>query len=299
MTISAFTAVDLSQLPAPNIVEELSFETIFQAMLADLQDRDPTFTAIVASDPAYKILEVAAYRELLIRQRVNDAAKAVMLGYATGSNLDQIAANFNTQRLVIDEGDSESAPPIPPTLESDSALRRRVQLSFEGLSVAGPASAYILHAMNSHADIKDVYVSSPDPGEVLVAILSREGDGTASSEIIDAVIEALNEDVRPLTDSVSVQSAEIIEYDVTAVLTIYAGPDSDLILQTAQDSVQNYVSENHKIGRDITLSGLYAALHVAGVQNVSLTSPEEDLEIDPDKAAYCTDIDVTIGGVDE
>lgn len=64
-----FTAVDLSQLPAPSVVETLDFETILQAMLDDLLARDPDFSALVESDPAYKILEVAAYRELLLRQR--------------------------------------------------------------------------------------------------------------------------------------------------------------------------------------------------------------------------------------
>ena len=75
----SFTAVDLSRLVAPTVVETLDFETIFAAMLADLQARDSAFSALVESDPAYKILEVAAYRELLIRQRVNDAGRAVML----------------------------------------------------------------------------------------------------------------------------------------------------------------------------------------------------------------------------
>lgn len=299
MTISGFTAVDLSKLPAPDIVEELSFESVLQAMLTDLQTRDPAFSALLPSDPAYKILEVAAYRELLIRQRVNEAGRAVMLAYAAGSDLDQIAANFNVERLVLDPGDEEAVPPIPPTLESDTALRRRIQLAFEGLSVAGPASAYILHSLSAHADIKDVSVTSPDPGEVVVSVLSLTGDGDAGSEILDAVESALNEDVRPLTDHVTVQSAEIIEYQIEAVLTVFSGPDSAVILEAANTSMRDYVSDSHKIGRDITLSGIYAALHVAGVQKVTLTNPTEDIVVDDDEAPYCTDVDVTVGGVDE
>ena len=90
----AFTVVNLSQLPAPNVVESLDFETILAEMIADLQGRDPTFTALVESDPAYKILEVCAYRELLMRQRVNESAKAIMLAYATGADLDQLGAGI-------------------------------------------------------------------------------------------------------------------------------------------------------------------------------------------------------------
>ncbi|NBV42847.1 baseplate assembly protein, partial [bacterium] len=238
MTTSAFTALDLSKLKSPDVVEELSFETIFQAMLTDLQERDSAFTELVPSDPAYKILEIAAYRELLIRQRVNEAARAIMLAYASGSDLDQIAANFNVERLVLDPGDENAIPPVPPTLESDTALRRRVQLAFEGLSVAGPASAYILHSLSAHADIKDVSVTSPDPGEVVVSVLSVEGDGEADSDILDAVEAALNDDVRPLTDNVTVQSATIIEYQIEAVLTVFSGPDSDVILEAANTAIQ-------------------------------------------------------------
>ncbi len=49
---------------------------------------------IVESDPAYKILEVAAYRELLLRQRVNDASKLYYWPNAKGSDLDHLAALF-------------------------------------------------------------------------------------------------------------------------------------------------------------------------------------------------------------
>ena len=48
------------------------------------------FTALVESDPAWTILEVAAYRELLLRQRINDASRAVMLAFATGADLEHL-----------------------------------------------------------------------------------------------------------------------------------------------------------------------------------------------------------------
>src|SRR6185436_13616375 len=99
----------------PDIVEQIFFEDILAAMIADLQVRDPAFTALLESDPAYKIMEVCAYREMLLRQRVNEAAKGVMLSIAIGTDLDQIAANYNVERLVIYPGDTEAIPPVPPT----------------------------------------------------------------------------------------------------------------------------------------------------------------------------------------
>jgi phage-related baseplate assembly protein len=217
--MSAFTAIDLSQLQAPAVVEPLDFETIFAAMLADLQARDATFSALVESDPAYKILEVCAYRELLIRQRVNDASRAVMLAYATGTDLDQIGAIFGVARLVITPADPDAIPPVAAVMESDADFRRRIQLSLEGFSTAGPEGAYVFHALAADGDVLDVSATSPDPGEVLISVLSRTGDGAADSGLIAAVETALNaENVRPLTDLVTVQSATIVDFEIEATL---------------------------------------------------------------------------------
>ena len=88
------SAIDLSKLPSPDVVETLDFDSIRDAMIEDLITRDPDFTALLPSDPAYKIIEVAAYRELLLRSRINTASQAVMLAFAQGSNLDHLAALF-------------------------------------------------------------------------------------------------------------------------------------------------------------------------------------------------------------
>lgn len=295
----AFTAVDLSQLTAPDVVQALDFETILAAMLADLQARNPEFTALVESDPAFKILQVAAYRETLIRQRVNEAAKAVMLAYATGADLDQIAANYNVERLVLDPGDPNAIPPVAPTLESDADLRRRVQLSFEGFSTAGPVGAYIFHALGADPDVLDASVASPTPGDVVVTILSRQGDGTASTELIAAVDAALSADeIRPLTDNVTVQGATIVNYSVSATLTLYPGPDAAVVEAAAEASLATYVAAQQRLGRDVTRSGIFAALHQPGVQNVALTAPAADVVITDQQAAFCTGITVAVGGTD-
>lgn len=296
-----FTAVDLSRLPFPAVVELLDFETIFAAMLADLRTRAPAFDALVESDPAYKLLEVCAYRELLLRQRVNDAAKAVTLAYAVGSDLDHIASRYNVARLTIDPGDPAALPePRPAIFESDTDLRRRTQLAFEGFSTAGPDGAYLFHALGAHGQVLDASVYSPAPGDVVVAVLSRAGDGTAAAPLLAAVDATLNADhVRPLTDRVFVQSADIVPFNVSAALTLYPGPDSAVVLADAVARMQAFVADNHRLGRDITRAGLIAALCTAGVQNVALTTPASDIEITPLQAAWCTGASVTIGGVDE
>jgi phage-related baseplate assembly protein len=291
----AFTNVNLSQLPAPDAVEQIDFEVILAAMLADLRARDPVFDALVESDPAYKILEACAYREVLVRQRANDACRAVMLAFATGSDLDQVGANVNVARLVLDEGDPDAVPPVPPTLESDEDFRARIQLSFEAYTTAGSEGSYVFHALSADGDVKDASAVSPNPGEVVVYVLSRTGDGEASPTLIGLVEDALNaEDVRPMTDQVTVESADIVNYAITAELTMYPGPDSNVVLAAAQDAVEAYVAGVARIGYNVTRSGILAALHRPGVQNVALSLPAADVSIDDGEAPHCTAITLTV-----
>jgi phage-related baseplate assembly protein len=296
---SSYTTVDLSKLPAPNVVEVVNFEDILAAMLADYQARmvaaGQPFTALVESDPAFKQLETAAYREVIQRQRINDAAKAVMLPYALGTDLDNIGANFDVERLLLDAGDATATPPVPPTYEADDDFRRRIQLSFEGYSTAGSEGSYVFHALSADGNIRDVSVTSPSPGQVSVYVLAKTGNGTATDEMISNVVAALNADqVRPMTDQVSVFSANIVNYQVTANLVLYPGPDSSVVQQAALDAVTAHVASIAKMGLDVSISGILAQLHQPGVQDVQLTSPAANIAISPSQASNCTAITLTV-----
>lgn len=299
--------INLAQLPAPDVVEVLDFETILEERKQAFLDLlTPSLRAEVAetlqveSEPITKLLEENAYREMVWRQRVNEAAKAVMLAYTSDDDLDNLVANFDVERLVIDPGDPEAAPPVPPTYESDEDLRLRAQQAWEGLSVAGPRKAYEFEALSADGRVVDATATSPSPAYVLVTLLSTEGDGTASQEIIDNVDAALSaEDIRPVGDRLTVQSATIVNYQVDATLYVYPGPEQEPILEAAQDSLDNYISAQRRIGRDIRISALHAALHVEGVQRVELASPAADVVLDETEAAHCTSVSVVIGGSDE
>jgi len=297
---ATYTSIDLSALPAPDVVEQIDYETILAAMLADLQARDPAFSALVESDPAYKILEVAAYRETLIRQRCNESARAVMLPYAMGTDLDNLVALLNMQRLIITPANQNTIPPTPAVMESDEELRRRALLAWESLSTAGPSGAYIYHALSADADIKDASAISPQPGQVVVTVLGRAGNGIPDSDTLAAVSARLSaESVRPLTDQVTVQAASIHNYQIIATLFLFPGPDSAVVMQSVRDSAARFAANNHRLGADITLSGLYAALHLPGVQRVELAEPLATMVKSPTEAPYCTLIQINFGGRDE
>lgn len=293
------STIDLSQLPAPELVEELSATAIRDEILADLQSRDPDIDP-TPSDPLYRLIEVCAYRELLIRQRVNEAAIQQMAAFATDTNLDHIGVTYyHTARLVIDPGDPDAVPPVDPTYESDDDYRDRFLLSDDSVSTAGGLSSYRYLAMSADGNVKDVSVSSPDPVEVLITVLSKVGDGTASEALLDAVEAALDDDVRPFTDQVTVQSASIITYSIVAALYVYSGVESETVRSAAEDAITEFVAESHRVGRDITLAGVMGALMVTGVHDIELSAPGmvATIEVDVDEAAYCESIEVTVGGV--
>ncbi|GKW43303.1 MULTISPECIES: baseplate assembly protein [Pectobacterium] len=299
--------IDLSQLPAPAVVEELDYEAIYterKAMLLSLYPEDQRAavarTLALESDPLVKLLQENAYRELLWRQRVNEAARAVMVAFAQGNDLDQLGANFSVSRLVITPADDSTLPPTPALMESDSDLRLRIQQSFEGLSVAGSVGAYQYHGRSADGRVADVSVISPSPASVTVSVLSREGDGSASPELVAIVAAALNgEDVRPVADRVTVQSAAIVPYEIDATLYLYRSPEAEPVRAAAEQKLKAYISAQHRLGRDIRRSAIYAALHVEGVQRVELTTPAADIVLTAGQASYCSGYRLGVGGADE
>ena len=107
------------------------------------------------------------------------------------------------------------------------------------------------------------------------------------------------ETVRPLCDTVRVESAQIVDYGINAVLTTYPGTGQAQVLAAAQASVAAYVAKMRKLELDIPRSGIVAALYVAGVQDVVLASPADNVLIQWNQAANCTGIALSVGGTNE
>ncbi|MDZ5456997.1 baseplate assembly protein [Azohydromonas lata] len=293
--------IDLSLLPPPDVVETVSFESILAERKARAVELMPELAATIdlESEPVNVLLQESAYREVLLRQRINEAACGVMLATATGADLDQLGANVGVARLVIDAGDASAVPPVAPTYESDAAFRGRILLSFEAYTTAGSRQSYEYHALSASGDVLDASAVSPTPGHVTVYVLSRSGVGTASAPLLAAVSAALSaEDVRPLTDTVSVLSASIVQYQITATLHLQDGPDPDVVRTAALTAARAYAAETHRLGRVVSLSGLYRALHQSGVLRVDLTAPAGNVAITDGQAPYCTAITLTTDVLD-
>lgn len=293
------SAIDLSRLPPPTIIDELNFEQILSELKTDLIERSPDVSDVLnlESEPIVKLLEVVAYRELILRRKNNERALALMLAYAHGPELDHIGVTYYlTERLELDPGDPDAVPPVPRTMESDPDYLRRLLLAHDAWSTAGPERSYVYHALGAHPQIKDATAITPARGEVLITVLSREGDGTASAEQLAAVQSETNgEWVVPQTDYVTTQSATIHRYQSIAEVEVYPGPDPEMVREEAEKQVRAWVEEQHKLGKTIVRDALLARHYVEGVRRVSLPSPIGDIPCEKTEAAYAEKVEVTLG----
>lgn len=297
---------DLSKIPPPQVVKELDYEAILSArkerFIAEYPaDKQDYWRAVLAleSEPVVKLLEECAYAEMLFRQELNQSAQSLMLAYASGADLEQLAANYDIERLVIRAADESANPPVEAVLESDENLRGRVQEAFETLSTAGPEAAYVNLARRADGSIKDVSAISPSPARVVVSVLGHQ-TGAVEKAVLDKVAAAVNDKHRrPIADRVEVKAAEVLTYRIVAELKMYPTPDYVPVLAEAEAELKKAVEENFLIGRDVSLSMIYKALRVEGVQDVVIRQPAANIDVSATQAARCAGISVTWGGWNE
>lgn len=320
--------IDLSLLPPPDVVETLDFEALYQEVLGIFRSHmGNQWTAVLASDPMVKLMENMAYREMLLRARVNAAAKASLLAYAKRADLDNRAADYGVQRLTIRAADPDAVPPVDAVMEGDEELRYRTRLSLEALSVAGSSGAYEYHALTASAELANVSVDSPRfsgvaldaavkallpagaivvvcdydaglanplPGDVSLAILPRTDSTTLPEQLVTTVQAALSaESVRPVTDRPRVQTGAPTDFKVQAVLHVEAGPDPAVVKASARQGLDAAIAEARRLEGQLPLSAIYAALHVTGISQVDLVHPAAGVVCDKRHYPNCTSIALT------
>lgn len=194
-----------------------------------------------------------------------------------------------------------SASMLGSDVETDDRYRSRIQLAPESYTCAGPIGAYRHHALRVHQDIAEAAVWSPQPGHVDVRPVMSGGE-LPSADVLEAVRRALSaDDVRPLTDNVTVQAPELVTYDLR--LTWYLPRTQEPLLDTVRGRVAAAV-ENYRLwqrsmpGRDILPLRLLSLLEQAGVRRVELASPGYQT-LKGYQLAREGEISVTFGGVED
>lgn len=288
-----FAQIDLSRLPAPEVIEPLDFEALFEAMKAEVAALDPDLASVLEleSEPAVKVLQAIAYARLLDRARVNDAARAVMLATARGADLDHLGVLFGVERAEITPADLDASPPVAAVMESDERFRARIQLSLQAFSTGGPAGAYRYWAFTAHPAVLDAMVDSPEPGDVRVVVLP-DPEAEISTEALLGVVASIvtREDIRILCDNVYVTPPVFVPFSVEAQIEVFSGPDPTPVMEAAQAAVEELVASAYRLGASVTRSALIAALHQPGVREVTLTTPSTSVYAAPNEVPECVSI---------
>lgn len=278
--------IDLSKLPAPNVIEALDYETVLADRKAKLLALVPAelqsqvdYVLGLETEPLTITLQENAYRELVLRNRINDAAKAVLLAYAVNEDLDQIGARHNVERLVVVPADSTAIPPVDAVMESDDRFRQRIQMAYDGLTIAGTYGSYAFHALSASGRVYDVKVEAPadEPLVVRINLVDTNNAGVADATLCALVESYLSaEERRPLCDIVQAHPVSIINYSYSATLYCGSGASINAVKAAAEAACATVNASNYRIGTSLTRSSLLAGLRQSGVELVDLTVTRAD-----------------------
>ena len=149
--------------------------------------------------------------------------------------------------------------------EDDETYRERIREHTLTAVTTGPARQYEAAAEAANTSVIDAKALRGGAGEVNVYLIIDD-DATAAG-IISEVTAALSaDDVRPLTDSVTVSEAAAISY----VLNVqYASDGSSSVTSAVAEAVTDYQEwQDDEIGRAFNPDRLVAALYQAGATRV-------------------------------
>ncbi|MFU2327502.1 baseplate J/gp47 family protein [Pseudomonas sp. NFX98] len=266
-------------------------------------------------------LEAFCVRLQLHERKYNARIKQMLAWWATGSNLDARLADMGLERQLLDPGDPAAFPPVAPVYESDDDARLRYYLAphapaagsrmqyrrevftlgerptvnVESAAAGEVTVTYSFDPDGYAAQVKDGNGRRTAPGEVMVTVLSRKGDGEASGALLDRVRQHFERpDVRPETDRVTVQSAHIKSYKIRVIARINAGPDSGLTKVAAQQQLQDYADTCHRLEGRVDPSWIDYTLHSAGAVQLEILEPLAPIVATAFEAPYCTDVEVEV-----
>jgi len=221
-----------------------------------------------------------------------DTAGAIGNGWGLGqiNNLvDTLTdADIEAVNITIPSGGADA--------ESDDRLRERIMLAPETLTTAGSEDAYIARVKAVHQSIRDVAILSPSGGVVDIYPLLDTGlPGSDMLALIDAKITGKR--ARPFTDHVFVKTPELVDYKISAQITLYKTADVASTLDAARAAAQAFADNRAaSLGRDIVPAQVETAIMVAGVYDIELTAPEKII-VARHQWARCTAVNIEIAGV--
>lgn len=282
--------VDLTRLPAPTILEEVSYETLlaefkarFVAQWAVEVADDPTLPMYdvdgLETDPAVIGGEAWSTLRMLDRQRVNDAIEAVLAPTATGADLDNVVARIGVVRLVVVPATETTAA----VMETDERLLTRYLLAFSR-PAAGSAERYLYEAMTAwpalwHAAVIGRAIHGRR-GDVDLVVAGPQGRDPTDAELTLVRTACGSTSVKPEATALNVLRATRRIYTVAGRLVVPAGPDAEAVRTEATARIAAAALARTRIGAEVPVQLLAGAAYGLSVTRCDLTEPAADIPAD-------------------
>ncbi|WP_455475337.1 baseplate assembly protein [Bartonella sp. B17] len=272
---------ELSNFPPPSVIQELSYEEIRADAITRLKRLQPDYIAL-ESDPAIKVIEALCYREFLLRTRINNAARANLLSYASGTDLDHLGDWHGVKRLDNEE---------------DERYRTRIRLFRQGSSSGGTSPRYRFHALSASNRVRDAIAYRRGKSPIVhIAIFGDNVDGSADKALLDLVSSYLNAPNIIMTNDVLHVHSAVCE-TVNIIANVYLTPETNPeILKLMEQNLRKEWSNIQGLGRNLTLSFWISKLMLDGVQRIEPIYPIKDYFVDESQAVAIGKITLNFAG---
>lgn len=186
-------------------------------------------------------------------------------------------------------------------IEDDDTLKDRIYIAPSKYSVAGPEESYRYWVKTYNSNISDVLIYSDDPVDVVIEFIMNDGELPSESMLLGVQKFLSDEQIRPLTDRVTVKAPETVEYKVNVKYFVNQSDlkKVDTIKTAVNAAVDDYIQwQRSKIGRDINPSQLIQQMVSAGAKRVEVALPVFQV-IGKANVAKLSSKTVTYGGLED
>lgn len=231
-----------------------------------------------------------------------DVAAECMTSGVVGNNLEVGEINILVDPVPYVAKVANTEPTTGGAdIEDDDTLKDRIYIAPSKYSVAGPEESYRYWVKTYNSNISDVLIYSDDPVGVVIEFIMNDGELPSESMLLGVQKFLSDEQIRPLTDRVTVKAPETVEYKVNVKYFVNQSDlkKVDTIKTAVNAAVDDYIQwQRSKIGRDINPSQLIQQMVSAGAKRVEVTLPVFQV-IGKANVAKLSSKTVTYGGLED
>ena len=231
-----------------------------------------------------------------------DVAAECMTSGVAGNNLEVGEINILVDPVPYVAKVANTEPTTGGAdIEDDDTLKDRISIAPSKYSVAGPEESYRYCVKTYNSNISDVLIYSDDPVDAVIEFIMNDGELPSESMLLGVQKFLSDEQIRPLTDRVTVKAPETVEYKVNVKYFVNQSDlkKVDTIKTAVNAAVDDYIQwQRSKIGRDINPSQLIQQIVSAGAKRVEVTLPGFQV-IGKANVAKLSSKTVTYGGLED